>query len=1017
MAENVDSEKKIPVLTVLKNHSILKNIFILDPLQEENSGENVDAFEETVWIGRHPDCNIILEHPSISRFHLRIDFKPCSLLLSVKDLSSVHGTWVCGNKIKPNVRVYLNEGDTLRLGGSSRIYRLHWVPMSIANDLEQPFVPPMDLSDLLDDMELEEEQSQTLDASRDLDDLLSDMKSVSSVEELIPSVTSIPTDDAFSVAEGEENHGVSGNKTSLLQLFHEADQESNDKDAPVTLSVADQSRMVSLLESPDTSPLRSAQKTALSVRSGRGICDSIQVFTCKSKENRSSASAGSEVNSTDDDVTEIESISRNLFPCENDEDDKETYDSGMLSAADQYQTNSTLESTETPPVRSAHKSSPLIWSRNGKSARVQITAWVGPDTAVDASDHNTPAIDSMLKDMCSWNPNDVEEIFTPDKENLPFDTSLIGSLRKTDQDSLKNELILKSVKSFSDADGDEIFTPDKEKWVGADTQDHSSDHDNSTIDSIFKDLCSWDPDGVEEIFTPDKENLACYSPLIRSLRTADQDNMNELILKSVKFFSDEDDDEIYTPDKENITPDTLRSKGMKKIRKIQVLKEKSQELPVFNNENLSPISVPKYIASSCEEHEDKIYTPDKENITLDTLRYKFIKKMRDIASSFEEHEDKIYTPDKENITPDTLRSKSVKKMRELEEIKDTNSLTSSPLKNMTGFNRNEESHVLTASNSKNQVPAVLLGQNTRNYTSSVETKLMLQLIGPKGEEDQDQNDPMRTRSKESINHPLTQAVKNLQNNATRVENTTRWTMVVDTASLLKKESRQALTLLQGLTRTSLIIPSIVMRELHGIKRSGGFFSRTNEASSALQWIEDCKENEKWWIHVESYEEEERTIAATPPAATPLSWFRGENWMFSINWFSPSDTLRDTISPTLYDHILECASLVRTSMNGRLVLLSDDVTLKIKAMAEGILCESADQFREGLVNPFSERFLWTDSAPRGLAWSCMDDVVLREKFYSGPSKNLSKAGKVLKGLKVILLHNSEYRKLTPISPMA
>lgn len=38
----------------------------------------------------------------------------------------------------------MNEGDTMQLGGSSRVYRLHWVPLSRAYDMENQF--PLDVS-------------------------------------------------------------------------------------------------------------------------------------------------------------------------------------------------------------------------------------------------------------------------------------------------------------------------------------------------------------------------------------------------------------------------------------------------------------------------------------------------------------------------------------------------------------------------------------------------------------------------------------------------------------------------------------------------------------------------------------------------------------------------------------------------------------------------------------------------------------------------------------------------------
>lgn len=67
---------------------------------------------------------------------------------------SVHGTWVSEKKIQPRARVELKEGDIIRLGSSSRIYRLHWVPLSQAYDLENPFVSA---SDVLMEEEKEDE--------------------------------------------------------------------------------------------------------------------------------------------------------------------------------------------------------------------------------------------------------------------------------------------------------------------------------------------------------------------------------------------------------------------------------------------------------------------------------------------------------------------------------------------------------------------------------------------------------------------------------------------------------------------------------------------------------------------------------------------------------------------------------------------------------------------------------------------------------------------------------------------
>lgn len=56
-------------------------------------------------------------------------------------LVAVHGTWVSEKRLEPGVRVELREGDILRVGGSSRVYSLHWIPLSRAYDFETSFVP------------------------------------------------------------------------------------------------------------------------------------------------------------------------------------------------------------------------------------------------------------------------------------------------------------------------------------------------------------------------------------------------------------------------------------------------------------------------------------------------------------------------------------------------------------------------------------------------------------------------------------------------------------------------------------------------------------------------------------------------------------------------------------------------------------------------------------------------------------------------------------------------------------
>ncbi|KAG2314756.1 hypothetical protein Bca52824_017878 [Brassica carinata] len=87
-------EKTNPVLTVLKNGAILKNIFVVNsrdfssPERNGNVVSDEDEIEQILFVGPHPDCDILLTHPSISKYHLQIRSLPSRKKLFVTDLSS-----------------------------------------------------------------------------------------------------------------------------------------------------------------------------------------------------------------------------------------------------------------------------------------------------------------------------------------------------------------------------------------------------------------------------------------------------------------------------------------------------------------------------------------------------------------------------------------------------------------------------------------------------------------------------------------------------------------------------------------------------------------------------------------------------------------------------------------------------------------------------------------------------------------------------------------------------------------
>lgn len=138
----------------------------------------------------------------------------------------------------------------------------------------------------------------------------------------------------------------------------------------------------------------------------------------------------------------------------------------------------------------------------------------------------------------------------------------------------------------------------------------------------------------------------------------------------------------------------------------------------------------------------------------------------------------------------------------------------------------------------------------------------------------------------------------------------------------------------------MLLLQSVIRELDCMKQRGSLFRKKTEACLVLEWIEECMVKTKWWIHVQSSAEDGRLIAPTP-TASPQSLFSENNWGFTSGTTSSFPYLRcrssmELVSPAAEDHILDCALLHRKmSRERQLVLLSNDITLKIKAMAEVI----------------------------------------------------------------------------------
>ncbi|KAH1090580.1 hypothetical protein J1N35_017837 [Gossypium stocksii] len=811
-----ETEMKIPVFTVVKNGAILKNIFVINKSRYMEDGEESETPEEVLIVGRHPDCNIMLTHPSISRFHLQIHSRPTSLKLSVLDLSSVHGTWVSGKKIDPGVAVELNEGDTIKLGGSTRVYKLHWIPMSRAYDMENPYVSAMDVP-----MEEEKEEgvntlSPKSEGAEEKDSLLVENKEEETSQSSVP-------------GEEEELLSMDCILEGLAFLFGDGS-----------------SGVLVKKEIPSAPPM---------------------------PENMNSSIYDDDDDDGDDDDDDVEKTRREISEL-----------SGELSLDVESQYQKLGENSKTIFPEAVTKA-------------ISVSEGENSERYSDAENMH-PSVVKEVENRRSIQESQLHLI----EPTLEVEDILLNNVMECDEASQ----IPKPLSALK---------PTEERNLNGkveEPEDYESENKSFCSASLLRELVNSPLPTAPALLSSEYENLDS-SPL----RLETKSNLQSIWSRRGKPAS-------------VLQIQTGRSAG---------------KAGAENKPN------PKSLFVSSDEKE--IFTPDKENFTPNTLSMKALKRKGKLE------EDMMIASDKENQAPKLIKEqKSTRKA-----------------------SRNQQDKMIKGITERAPFQSLMVdsaGKSTASNSKKIEKRIACPSL-----------------------------------NKSAGEPRTTWTLIADTTSLLDKGSRKSLKLLQGLKGTRLIIPRMVIRELDYLKRRGSLFRRTTEASSVLEWIEECMVKTKWWIHVQSTMEEGGPIAPTPPA-TPHSRFSEGSMGNSFGPFSARGSLMKIATPTAEDHILDYALLCRKmkSDDGQLVVLSNDVTLKIKAMAEGLMCETVQEFRKSVVNPFSERFMWADSSPRGHTWSVMDDVVLRDKYNSCPLKKPSKGGDI-KGLKLILLHNSHYAHLNSV----
>ena len=98
-------------------------------LAVSKDGKHVDSIpiftsKPLCVLGRHSQlADVVLDHASLSRQHCVLVHGPDGCIY-LTDLKSTHGTLLNGQRMPPNEKIPIDEGDTFMVGGSTRSYRV-----------------------------------------------------------------------------------------------------------------------------------------------------------------------------------------------------------------------------------------------------------------------------------------------------------------------------------------------------------------------------------------------------------------------------------------------------------------------------------------------------------------------------------------------------------------------------------------------------------------------------------------------------------------------------------------------------------------------------------------------------------------------------------------------------------------------------------------------------------------------------------------------------------------------------
>jgi pSer/pThr/pTyr-binding forkhead associated (FHA) protein len=117
--------------------------YFLEVLKNGTIVEKIKLGRELSSFGRLDTCDVLCEHPSLSRYHAVLQYSSGDVDNAkfpegfyMYDLNSTHGTFVNKNRIRPNDYVKLSNDFQFKLGLSTRLYILHGPrPKNFSEDL------------------------------------------------------------------------------------------------------------------------------------------------------------------------------------------------------------------------------------------------------------------------------------------------------------------------------------------------------------------------------------------------------------------------------------------------------------------------------------------------------------------------------------------------------------------------------------------------------------------------------------------------------------------------------------------------------------------------------------------------------------------------------------------------------------------------------------------------------------------------------------------------------------------